>query len=124
MVTSNKKKDWIFPKGMVDTGETPQQTALKEAMEEAGLCGELDPVPLGNFSREKWGHEVQTYVYLMRVDQVDDVWPESYKRRRCWRSPEKAMQKLGKPYLVPYLEMAIKRVELMVSESLQAVSSE
>lgn len=123
MITSNKKREWIFPKGTVDPGEVPEQTALKEALEEAGLHGELDPEPLGNFKREKWGHEVQTYVFLMRVTQADDIWRESYKRRRRWRSPEKAIFKLGlgKPYLIPFLESAIERVELQLSESLQSL---
>jgi 8-oxo-dGTP pyrophosphatase MutT (NUDIX family) len=124
MVTSNKKQDWIFPKGTVETGKTPEETALEEALEEAGLHGELEPGALGNFSRKKWGHEVKTYVYLMRVNQVDETWPESYKRRRRWRSPEKATRKLGKSYLTPYLEMAIERIEVLLNEPLQTASLE
>lgn len=122
-VTSNKKQIWIFPKGIVNSGETPEQTALKEAFEEAGLHGELDPQLLGSFTKKKWGRDVQTYVYLMRVTQVDDVWQESYKRRRRWQSPKKMLSKLGKPYLASYLEAAIKRIELVESEAtLQATS--
>ena len=124
MITSKAKKAWIFPKGTVDGDETIEETALKEALEEAGLRGELDPMPLGSFSRTKSGCEIHTYVYLMRVDGVEEVWPELDERSRRWRSAEKAMEKLGKPYLAPYLERAIERVEILLSEPLEAVSSE
>ena len=120
MITSNKKQDWIFPKGTVDSGETPEQTALREAFEEAGLHGELDPDPLGNFTRQKWGLDVNTDVYLMQVTQVDETWGESHKRQRCWGSSEKTLRKIGKPYLVPYLQKAIERIERQCSVSLQA----
>jgi len=33
LITSLKKKRWIFPKGIIDPGETPEETALKEALE-------------------------------------------------------------------------------------------
>lgn len=122
-VTSNKKQVWIFPKGIVDPGETPEQTALKEAFEEAGLHGELDPESLGSFTKEKWGHTVEIHIYLMQVTEVDDFWQESYKRRRRWRSPKKTLLKLGKPSLVPYLEAAIERVESLTNKAVLQTAS-
>lgn len=110
MITSTKKRVWIFPKGTVDPGETPEMTALKEADEEAGLLGTLDPMPLGTLTMEKWEQEVQTYFFLMHVTETNMTWLESDKRARCWRSSDKAIQKLGKPYLEPYLKAAIKRI--------------
>jgi 8-oxo-dGTP pyrophosphatase MutT (NUDIX family) len=32
---------WIFPKGHIEPGETPEQTALRETSEEAGVEGEI-----------------------------------------------------------------------------------
>ena len=33
---TTRKRNWIFPKGIIDPGETMEQTAAKEALEEAG----------------------------------------------------------------------------------------
>ena len=41
LITSTGKRRWSFPKGVIDPGETPPRTALKEAAEEAGLRGEI-----------------------------------------------------------------------------------
>jgi 8-oxo-dGTP pyrophosphatase MutT (NUDIX family) len=34
---------WALPKGLIDEGETPPETALREAFEETGLHGRLGP---------------------------------------------------------------------------------
>jgi 8-oxo-dGTP pyrophosphatase MutT (NUDIX family) len=36
-----KPHDWIFPKGHIEAGETPPQTAVRELREEAGVVGEV-----------------------------------------------------------------------------------
>jgi 8-oxo-dGTP pyrophosphatase MutT (NUDIX family) len=33
---------WALPKGLVDSGESPQETALREGFEETGVRGRLD----------------------------------------------------------------------------------
>ena len=34
---------WALPKGLLDDGESPQETALREAFEETGVRGRLGP---------------------------------------------------------------------------------
>ena len=43
LITSRKKKKWIFPKGIQEPGKTFVQIAEQEAFEEAGLKGKVFP---------------------------------------------------------------------------------
>jgi 8-oxo-dGTP pyrophosphatase MutT (NUDIX family) len=38
-----RESTWALPKGLVDTGESPAETALREAFEETGVHGRLGP---------------------------------------------------------------------------------
>src|SRR5690606_6845492 len=40
---------WIIPKGWPQVGRTIAETALREAYEEAGIRGEVSPIPIGSF---------------------------------------------------------------------------
>ena len=41
--TGRAEGTWALPKGLIDEGETPAETALREAFEETGLHGRLGP---------------------------------------------------------------------------------
>jgi 8-oxo-dGTP pyrophosphatase MutT (NUDIX family) len=41
LVSVRGRKAWCLPKGMIDRGEEPPQTALREVREETGLTGRL-----------------------------------------------------------------------------------
>ncbi|MCA9166181.1 MAG: NUDIX hydrolase [Planctomycetales bacterium] len=94
LITSLKKKRWIFPKGIVDPGETPPESGLKEAWEEAGLRGEIVGPVIGRLSDEKWGAKLELDVLIMRVDEVATEWPEATLRERCWLNGRDAMERL------------------------------
>jgi 8-oxo-dGTP pyrophosphatase MutT (NUDIX family) len=52
-----RRKDsaaWGLPKGHIDPGNTAEETALIEALEEAGLEGRLLDRPIGSYRYEKW----------------------------------------------------------------------
>lgn len=99
LITSLKKRRWIFPKGIVDPGETPEQSGLKEAWEEAGLRGEIVGQPVGRFADAKWGTDLEVQVYLMRVTDCQTEWPESGKRKRRWVSLQDALTRLRRAEL-------------------------
>lgn len=37
----SKRKLWFLPKGLIEAGETAEETALREVREETGLAGEI-----------------------------------------------------------------------------------
>jgi 8-oxo-dGTP pyrophosphatase MutT (NUDIX family) len=80
MVTSNSSQNrWIFPAGHVEAGETPEMTASREVMEEAGVIADT-VLDLGIFHyywyRGKQKHMIETNLYLMRYQKTVTTWPE------------------------------------------------
>lgn len=109
-ITSIKRGHWGFPKGIIDPGETSEETALKEAEEEAGLSGRLVGEPLGEYEYSKWASTLRVIVYLMEVTATADDWDEAELRTRAWRAPEEARAALARSELRSLLDAAIERI--------------
>ena len=92
LITSRHRKRWIIPKGIVDYGFSPQESAEKEAYEEAGIKGNIDPRKIGKYQFQKWGGQVTVKVFLFMVTDELDSWPESSFRQKKWVSVEEAEQ--------------------------------
>ena len=101
---------WGFPKGFIEPGETPEQAALKEALEEAGLNGQLDGDPVGYFCTPKSGENKTVVAFPMFVSRCDEDWLESDIRQRRWVSCEEALGLLQRECLRTCLEIAFQRL--------------
>lgn len=116
LITSRRRARWIIPKGVVDLGSTPEESALKEAFEEAGIQGELSSPELGEYRYEKWGGTCRVKVYLMRVERVLDSWPESGTRERSWMRVERAAKAVKEERLkelILYVPHSLARLKLL-----------
>ncbi|MDH3871999.1 MAG: NUDIX hydrolase [Gammaproteobacteria bacterium] len=104
VIASSKKHHLVVPKGIKDPGLSPRESAAKEALEEAGVEGEVADTALGSYSYEKWGATCTVDVYPMKVTRLvpEDEWEERHRGRR-WVSPEKAARKLKQKELRPLL---------------------
>jgi len=98
LVTSRKGKRWVIPKGVVEPGLSPADSAAKEAWEEAGVRGTLRPEPLGSYEYPKWGGRCTVEVFLLEVASVVEHWPEEHRTRR-WASVEAAAEAVREPAL-------------------------
>jgi phosphohistidine phosphatase len=110
VIGSSKKHHWVVPKGIKDPGLTPQQSAAREAWEEAGIRGEVSDEPLGHYMVEKWGAQCGVDVYAMRVSEIadDDDWEENH-RQRHWLSAKKAAASLKQQELgIMLLDLAAR----------------
>lgn len=84
LVTSRRTGRWIFPKGSISTGMTPWDSAAKEALEEAGVTGEIAVEPVGTYQNSDKGMLVDIDLYPLRVDAQQDSWDEMDQRLRHW----------------------------------------
>jgi 8-oxo-dGTP pyrophosphatase MutT (NUDIX family) len=106
LVTSSSGRRWVVPKGQIDPGHSPGQTALIEAWEEAGLVGVLDPTTLGTYVYEKLGREHHVLVFRLSVTEVREEWPERLVRTRAWFTLDEAVARIEEPGLRDLLRLA------------------
>src|SRR5689334_17776367 len=99
LVTSRRKGRWIIPKGIIDPGTTPLESACKEAYEEAGVRGHADPKILGEYRYQKWGGTCVVQVFALEVTYVLESWPEAEIRERKWMSQKEAANAIEEPDL-------------------------
>jgi phosphohistidine phosphatase len=110
IVRSSGDKHWVVPKGITDPGMTPQQSALKEAREEAGIEGRIVGAPLGSYDHAKWGATASVQVFAMQVGEElpEHAWEEQHRGRR-WVSPEVAAMLLKQPALAVMIDTLVRR---------------
>ena len=94
LVTSSSGKRWVLPKGCIDPGERACEAAARETHEEAGLVGKIQRRPVGRYRYGKWGGECEVEVFLMRVSEVLDRWPEVGLRERAWFTLKEAVAEI------------------------------
>jgi 8-oxo-dGTP pyrophosphatase MutT (NUDIX family) len=104
LITSRKKGAWIFPKGHIGNGESARSTAEKEAWEEAGVLGTLEETPVETFDQATEDGIEATEVYLLRVEELAQRWPERKERKRRWTRIEKVPKFIKKSHLRSVME--------------------
>ena len=95
---------WGIPKGFIDPGDSPEEAALTEAEEEAGLGGDLVGNAIGTYDYTKGNTPLTVAVYLMEVSEEQKNWQEMSFRDRRWYSLDEAMQLLMKHPVRPLLD--------------------
>jgi 8-oxo-dGTP pyrophosphatase MutT (NUDIX family) len=117
LVNTNGGNKWTFPKGSTDPRLSHSQAAEREASEEAGAIGTIEPRHFHLYLHSKgvfWqSGGVQEFVvkaFLMEVHQMRR--PDEGNRHPTWVSAEEAKRRLAKGREVKYsreLEAVIDR---------------
>ncbi|MBL8764717.1 MAG: NUDIX hydrolase [Phycisphaerae bacterium] len=99
LLITNTAGGWIVPKGRIDAGRSPQETALIEAYEEAGVVASAIGEELGHYSYLKMGRRMRVRLYALEVERVMRDWKERDARRREWLSLPEACARAAFPGL-------------------------
>jgi 8-oxo-dGTP pyrophosphatase MutT (NUDIX family) len=93
LVTARRNpKNWIFPKGHIEKGETSEAAALRETREEAGVVGKLIG-PAGVLEYGFLGAKARVEYFL--VEFTGDSGPPEDGRRRTWCTLDNALSRLS-----------------------------
>ena len=111
IVSSSNNHHWVVPKGIKDPALTPQESAAKEAWEEAGVEGKVGDVSLGHYTYKKWGAACTVDVYPMEVTRLisEDAWQESHRGRE-WVTPNEAVQRLKQTEMAPLVGQLVNEL--------------
>jgi len=94
LVTSRDTGRWVLPKGWPEGDETLDRTAVREAMEEAGIEGTIS----AEIGRYIYGKQMssglrsrcEVAVFPLEVKREAKRWAEKKQRTRRWFAPEEA----------------------------------
>ncbi|RUM95427.1 NUDIX hydrolase [Pseudaminobacter arsenicus] len=115
LVTSRKKKRFIFPKGWKMKGKNKKAAAAQETVEEAGVVGNLHRKPIGHYHYRKCFGTVSAPVavtmFAMRVRRQLSKWPEQEERSRRWVSLKQAEACIDRAGLISFVR-AVRRSHL------------
>ena len=99
------------PQRLAHSGLALSQAALQEAWEEAGVKGATaDTDPIGSYAYDKTMGSglpmpVETLVYSVAVNGLENDFPEAGQRKRQWVTPQEAANMVDEPELKSILRV-------------------
>lgn len=104
LVSSRETRRWVIPKGWPIPDLRPNDSAAREAFEEAGIAGKTEPSVLGHYHyvkrrKGKKGQLCRVEVFALEVETQADTWPEKDERSTRWFSADAAAGAVEEPEL-------------------------
>jgi 8-oxo-dGTP pyrophosphatase MutT (NUDIX family) len=110
---------WTFPKGRIEPSLSASESAQREALEEAGARGQIEPGHFGWYmdTKRALGHdnrtrEILVAAYMLEVDSTEV--PEERDRNPTWFTPQEAKRKLSERRAPKYCSQLAALVDIAV----------
>ncbi|XP_031490412.1 nudix hydrolase 13, mitochondrial [Nymphaea colorata] len=115
MVSTPDRDDLVFPKGGWEDDESVEEAACREALEEAGVKGDIDK-KLGTWEFQSKRRQNSSslegicrgYMFTMRVTEELDSWPEQTTHGRRWVMVRDAFELCRYPWMREALEKCLR----------------
>jgi len=99
IILSRTSGNWIVPKGHLEPGLTARESAEAEALEEAGLLGDVGFRPIGAYTYRRHPSRgaviCRVRLFPMRVTQEVEEYDERGEREKRWVSADEAVDLLA-----------------------------
>jgi len=110
LVGTTRPERWTLPKGTIERGERPEETARREVSEETGIVADVE-APLGAvrywFTADHVRHHKTVHFYLMRAVGGDVTLHDREHEVAAWFPAEEALKKLSYASEVQMVERAL-----------------
>ena len=114
LITSRETRRWVIPKGWPMKRRSAAETAAREALQEAGVKGNISDQSVGFYRYLKrrpdggfWLCDVE--VFPLEVTHEEDTWREHDERTRRWCSVKQAAEAVDEPELKALIKHFGKR---------------
>lgn len=96
LISTKEGKIWALPKGLIEKGERPEKTALREIKEETGISGKIvDEIGETSYwfvmEGEKYFKTVKYFLVQYTEGEITPQWEINSAE---WFDPEEAMDKI------------------------------
>lgn len=112
LITTRGTGRWTIPKGWPLADSLAVACAAREAFEEAGVLGRIDPEPIGVFEYWKRTRSGRAFLnvtaFALHVREIARDWPEREERKRAWFSPEVACRLAANDELAALIRAAVR----------------
>ncbi len=115
LVTSMDTKRWVLPKGHIEPGMSPKDSAGKEAFEEGGIEGIVSDVSIGYYDHTKHDQKnsniYRVHLFPMEIVRLFKDWPEANLRKRQWMTIPQAIKAVNEIELKSLLKKFGKKMD-------------
>ncbi|XP_030461221.1 nudix hydrolase 17, mitochondrial-like [Syzygium oleosum] len=111
VISSQKGKGLLFPKGGWEMDESIIAAAVRETMEEAGVRGTIEK-QLGKWSFKSKSQDAvyEGYMFPLLVIEQLENWPEKNVRERHWMNVREAREKCQHGWMKEALDVLVNRI--------------